>query len=167
MGCHTWFYYKLDPQPIYEDVKNNVLKKQIYFDINFYNSILNDTMDKEYLEENPELTKEYAFKKIQVVKRKERMIKNNLCREAVCKKFKYRNELTKYISGRGFYISTHELTHDLFRIGDYDQTKLFSYEETMKFIENNRNKIYYFHNTWKEDMIDFWKTYTDGMICFG
>jgi len=77
MGCHTWFYKKLNPQPSSDELKK--LK-------------VNDLIVK-------------------------------------------RNGL--------FYICDNTLPHDLFRIGNYPDDELMSMDETMDFIEKNKDKIYF------------------------
>lgn len=53
--------------------------------------------------------------------------------------------------------------HDLFRVGDYPETTLHSFEETTEFIENNKVKgdIYW------DELKKFWEKYPDGLITFG
>ena len=63
--------------------------------------------------------------------------------------------------------------HDLFRTsklnanGMYPGDEIFSYEETLKWLEDNENKIYSFSNELKEQLKNFWNKYPNGVINFG
>ena len=56
--------------------------------------------------------------------------------------------------------------HNLFSIGSYPEQVLFSLEETLEFIEKNREKIY-FQENWDEQLRDFWAKNPNGIIEFG
>lgn len=56
--------------------------------------------------------------------------------------------------------------HDLFSIGSHPEEVLFSLEETLEFIEKNREKIT-FRENWKERLRDFWAKNPNGIIEFG
>lgn len=55
---------------------------------------------------------------------------------------------------------------DLFRIGGYPDDKLLSLEQTMKFIERNKKRMYFSEN-WEERLREFWCKNPDGVIEFG
>jgi hypothetical protein len=57
--------------------------------------------------------------------------------------------------------------HDLFRIGTYPTNVLLSLEETLQFIENNKEIIYGFANDYEKELIQFWENNPDGVIEFG
>ena len=56
--------------------------------------------------------------------------------------------------------------HDVFRIGGYPDDQLFSLEETMAFIECNKDRITFTEN-WEETLKKFWLLHPDGKIQFG
>lgn len=60
--------------------------------------------------------------------------------------------------------SIHEVDyyHDLFRVHNYPNDRLFSLEETIAFIKKNDVK----EVMW-DDLKEFWSVYPDGMIMFG
>ena len=115
----------------------------------------------------PEYTKEYLQKKINVFKRQIQMVESGYCKEAVISK----GSGYLYIRGKGCYDSLNWC--DIFRIGGYPENLLFSLDETLEFIEQNKDKIHSYHYNeiskkgWKEQLEDFWKEYPDGMIFFG
>jgi hypothetical protein len=57
--------------------------------------------------------------------------------------------------------------HDVFRIGGYPDDTLFSLEETLKFIEDQGEKVYAKADNWQELLKYFWEKHPDGMIDFG
>ena len=56
--------------------------------------------------------------------------------------------------------------HDLFRIFDYPNIHLLSLNQTLKFIEQNKNKMS-FSDHWEQSLIDFWCNNPNGLIRFG
>ena len=56
--------------------------------------------------------------------------------------------------------------HDLFRIGGYPDDKLLSLQQTMEFIERNKERISFSEN-WEERLKEFWSKNPDGVIEFG
>jgi hypothetical protein len=63
--------------------------------------------------------------------------------------------------------------HDLFRAAYHEGVYLLSLEETLKFVEDNKDEICsYFYNEvtkkdWKDLLTDFWNKNPDGVIEFG
>jgi len=169
MGCHTWFYKKVDVN--YEEVKAKVI---VHYEeeISLLDKMINESLDKDLLEVYPEFTIEYGLKNKPIIERKLSIIRKNLCKEAVCRRYRHEDNLTDYINGKGFYTTKNDMQHDLFRIGNYPEDKLFSLTETLDFIEKNKDKIhsYYFNKVqnkdYKQQLEEFWKTYPDGMIRF-
>lgn len=172
MGCHTWFYKKVDVN--YEEVKAEVIY-HYEEEISLLDKMINDreSLDKDILDAYPEFTIEYGLKNKPIAERKLSIIRKNLCKEAVCRRYRHDDKLTDYVTGKGFYITTDDLYHDLFRIGNYPVDKLFSLEETLDFIEKNKDKIHSFYfnkiqnKDFKQQLEDFWQKYPDGMIDFG
>lgn len=171
MGCHTWFYKKVVPQPTYEEVKQYYLNI-VDENIKLYQQMIDDTLDAETKEAYPEWTAEMGYKYLPVFERIKRIVEKNLCQVAVCNRYRNNDNLTVYENGV-FYEYTHDLTHDVFRIGGYPNDKLFSLQETLDFIEKYKDKIYHYHfnnvtnQDWKEQLEEFWVKYPDGMIDFG
>lgn len=56
--------------------------------------------------------------------------------------------------------------HDLFRIGGYPDDKLLSLQQTMQFIERNKEQMSFTEN-WEERLKEFWAKNPDGVIEFG
>jgi hypothetical protein len=56
--------------------------------------------------------------------------------------------------------------HDIFNIQTNPKLVLFSLEETLEFIEKNREKII-FRENWEERLRDFWAKNPKGLIEFG
>jgi hypothetical protein len=161
MGCHTWFYKKVNPQPIYEEVKQYYLK-DVDESIKLYQQMIDDTLDANIKEAYPDWTVEMGMKYLPIFERIKRIVEKNLCQVAVCNRYRHNNHLTVYANGN-FYEYTHDLTHDVFRIGNYPNDNLFSLEDTLSFIEKNKDKIYHYHfnnvtnQDWKEQLEEFWK----------
>ena len=81
-------------------------------------------------------------------------------------------ERVKHVPGKGTYVTKNGIHHhNLFRIHNYPVDKLFSLEETLKFIEDHKSEITYYHDsetkTFMELLEGFWKEFPDGMIDFG
>ena len=55
--------------------------------------------------------------------------------------------------------------HDLFRIGGYPDDKLLSLEQTMEFIERNKERMSFSEN-WEIKLKEFWSKNPDGVIEF-
>jgi hypothetical protein len=72
--------------------------------------------------------------------------------------------VVRWIPGRGLFISTDELPHDIFRNGEYSEDCLFSLEETRQWMREHVCEVY----EWTDaELAAFWKNYPDGMIAFG
>lgn len=165
MGCHTWFYKKVN-LPL-EECKKKVLN-------NFEKYVswkIQDINISEYeSDENIHIS-------IKNTNRIISWIKKGWIKEACYKLLDdvgYYDNKTKI-----YYINNDELPHDIFRIGDYPEIKLFSLQETLDFLEKNDDKIRYtssiFDKTDREvlkqraieRLKDFWEKNPDGMIDFG
>lgn len=188
MGCHTWFYKKIEVD--YDVVKSNVIK-QLERELDLLDRMINrrDEIGPEalhyvmLLDAIPEWTTEFGNERKAIKERQLSIIKKDLCKEAMYSKYIHGNPgsgiITRYIKGKGIFISTDDLPHGLFRRGNYPDDTLFSLEETLKYLDDNDSVISYpFWNnesenrqTRKEKCVEeltkFWKEYPDGMICFG
>lgn len=163
MGCHTWFYRK-DNRTIEE-------ARQIFIDLCKQSIIQWDEMLDNQNDECRlayKWTDQDCINQINILKRWIRIVEKGLCNVAVMNK---QPEHCIYIQEKGFFITDDSMTHDLFRIGHYPKNKLFSFKETMKFIEDNKNKVYSLHSIGDSDhvqlLMEFWANYPDGMILFG
>ena len=165
MGCHTWFYRKIN-LPL-EDCKKKVV----------------DTLEKYVSWELSDLNKseresdEEACTSIKNTNRVISWIKKGWITEAC---YRLLDEVGYYdINTKIYYRTDDHLGHDTFRIGGYPETKLFSLEETLDFLEKNDDKISYASTIWDktdrsilkakaiERLKEFWEKNPDGMIDFG
>ncbi|MCK9447022.1 hypothetical protein M0Q50_09250 [bacterium] len=168
MGCHTWFYRKIDNVP-YDKVKEQFIKNLKYDIKFFYNMVYHkDRIKKEYLDIYPNYGPEYFKHRYDVFVRQLRLVENDYCKVAVCKRYHYRNNPTIYFNG-SHYVSFDSLPHDTFRIYGYPIIKLKSYEETIKFINDNKNneKFWCLDSDYEDVLKKFWNKYPDSFICFG
>lgn len=167
MGCHTWFYKKMNPQPTYDEIKAVVISN-MKKGADLYQRMIDDKLSEDIKENYPEWNKEMGEKYLPIKLRMIRMVEKDLCKVAVCRRYEPSYSamvLTIFVNGN-FYTYTDDLPHDLFRIGEYPTDKLFSLEETLSFIEKNEKKISFWIN-WKTHLEKFWMEYPDGMIDFG
>ena len=191
MGCHTWFYRKIERTQ--EEAKQSCLRglrKSEKLNLNILANRNYNGLDWSDWTES-ELIKHDSYLKRQI-----KMVNNNFCQRAV---WNHQNDenLTEYIEGKGLYIEDTGF-HDVFRRGDYPEDRLFSHEETIKYLEDNDSIITYGYfqrshqdipcinglcngekPTWFEVdresrklealglLKEFWDKYPDGMIEFG
>lgn len=152
MGCHTWFYKKVDRT--IEEAREKVIK-QFNDDIEFWeNALIQDDYEVPY-----GFTREDVRNLIKVRHRQIRIIEKGLCDKAV---YKRQPELSRFYLGN-LYIEA-EGYHDLFRIGGYPEDVLTSYEQCVKFIEGAGCSTY--ELTYKR-LKEFWNEHPDGIIEFG
>lgn len=164
MGCHTWFYRKLDPQPTREEVYLNV-EKQIENEIDIAQKIIGRSIDPALLAAYPEWTSEYGERYKKIYERRLRMVKARLCEFAVYGKYEL-DHLTRFVKDKGFYIEDTGY-HDTFRRGGYPDHLLFSLEETLTYISDPFNMTYSVTEYTIPSLTKFWIEYPDGMILFG
>lgn len=176
MGCHTWFYKKMEHQPSYDDVKTNVLHSYNE-DIKLYQQFIDGTLDDDTKDLFREFTKETAKKYLLILERSKRMVEKDLCKVAVCNRYgNCSMSLIRFHNGY-FYIDSDNLPHDIFRIHNYPNDILLSLQETLDYLEVNDDKIeYYGYDEVDKDIIklnaierlkEYWEKYPDGMIDFG
>jgi hypothetical protein len=164
MGCHTWFYKKIAPQPTYNEVKENVLK-HLKKNIDFYDRMIIGDIDADLLEAYPEWTAEYGIKYKSILERQIKFVEKDLCYNALYNRYNsdITSKLTININGI-LYIETDY--HDVFRKYNYPTDKLFSLKETLEYIEKYKDEIYIYEDTF-EILEQFWLEYPDGVIKFG
>ena len=140
MGCHTWHYRKVERTQ--EEANENCIKSlkksrrliwKIFGNPTGYGGI--------NWEENCGSTKEDCLQRVKVINRQIKAILNGYCQRAVWN-HQDDDEITIYIDGKGLYIEDTGY-HDAFRLGGYLEDKLFSYEETMKYLEDKDSEIRY------------------------
>ena len=192
MGCHTWYYRKIERTQ--EEAKQRCLsslkrgrnlawkifrKPTSYCGINWAG---------EY-DFTPEEFKIRQLTYINSLNRKIKIVSHDKCKRAVWNRQNDR-ELTIYVDDKGLFIEDTGY-HDGFRIGNYPDDQLFSLEETLKFLEDNDSKISfgysrcinpkadYKERKWEEvdreefkikcieRLKKFWDSYPEGMIQFG
>ena len=165
MGCHTWFYRKLNPQPTYQMVKQDVLDM---FEKNreLYVQMIDGTLDEDLKEAYPEWDMETGLKVLPIIERTIHMVEGGFCKVAVCNRYVHEDLLTVFVN-ENFYVSDYNLPHDLFRIGKYPKNRLFSLSETMEFIEKNKENVYFYIDDFENHLNKFWSENPDGMIEFG
>lgn len=166
MGCHTWFYKKVETPP-YEEMKEVII--QIYKrSISEMTGWIDNPQGDKYLEilsAYPNWTIEYITNFRNADIRRLQMIEKDLCKVAVINKYCTCNsEIMEYING-SLYVDLDDY-HDVFRKYGYPKDRLFSLDETLAYIENPVNECVTFYNT-IEILTDFWTKHPNGMITFG
>ena len=156
MGCHTWFYTKIERTQ--EEAKELWINEHIK-SINRWEEMCKNPNDNCRVSYN--WSQEFCNLKLEVLKRQLRRVQNGGCKEAIWNK-QPDKELTIFIKGKGLFIETSY--HDIFRRYGYPEVKLFSYEETIDYIIDN--KCYFYEDTLKQ-LIKFWAEYPNGVIEFG
>jgi hypothetical protein len=149
MGCHTWFYTKIErtQEEAKESCLSNLKTNRNYF-------------WKDYKKEK----KINDLETINILNRQIRMVSNNLCQRALWDR-QNNDDLTFYVDGKGLYIGVDDY-HDSFRVYTYPKDLLFSLQETLDYINNEKNKCEIRDYTFTQ-IEEFWSNYPNGMICFG
>ncbi len=168
MGCHTWFYKKINPQPTWELVKENN-KSRLLNEIHICQQMIDGTLEQEVIDDFPEWTKEYGEKcMIKPKKELDELLDENSKRLKFCyayEHFKTGTGHSIFIKDKGFYVTSNFLPHDLFRIRD-NLNNLFSLKETLDFMDKNKEIITTYDYT-IDRLTKFWEENPDGVINFG
>lgn len=169
MGCHTWFYKKIEG-PTNEEVKTKLLER-IDKEIDFLERLVvnRSSIDEDLLEAYPEWTPEYAQQQFPYWEElRSKIINGEMGISELCDLYSEMSfdEITEYVEGRGWFVSSRELPHDVFRKHGYPEDRLFSLEESLAYINNPENKCVVYEET-VEDLEKFWKEHPEGMINFG
>jgi hypothetical protein len=158
MGCHTWFYRKINrtQDEAREDCLVGYRKS-----LNLYKKILKDPLYKriEWGYTDEQLTYYISSLEIQI-----KDVENRLCEKEVWDE-QSDEDLTQYVDDKGLFIEDTGY-HDLFRTHIYSSPNLFSLEETLNFINDPINECRVFPSTFNL-LEEFWTKYPDGMIDFG
>jgi len=152
MGCHTWFYKKSNLS-----VKDAQLKAINL--LSYYNKSANFLLKENRYND---FTKEQLENWIKSNNRLLKWINNDWittgCYRILSDGIYLKSKDTYYVDAEA---------HDLFRIGGYPNDKLFSLEETLLFIENNKENIGKIDDFCYQLLSEFWQENPDGMINFG
>lgn len=164
MGCHTWFKVKI------ERTQEQAREKWLFAQRNWierWTEVCNNPFDDARVAY--EWTQDYCDHLLNLYKRQLRMVESGYCSRAIWNKQPDdENNAYVFIEGKGLYADNGNMPHDVFRIHNYPEDRLFSLEETIQFIEKNRDKI----NFYNPELIfkklnSFWEQYPQGMIYFG
>ena len=170
MGCHTWFYTKLEVQPSYEEVREKYLNfldnERGYFERHISGTLSEDEswlFDDKTLEDS-----EYT---LSVLNRIYSRVLNRYCKIATLRHASYDCLNLEFCDKNNLYYKEVD-RHDIFRIGGYPNDELLSMAETLEFLKINDYKI--FRNSTLEqreeviaDMQKFWDEYPNGLVRFG
>lgn len=166
MGCHTWFYKKIKGPTKAEAAAK--VEEAFKKEVDFLQRLIDDreSFDQDLLEVYPEWTPEYAQEKIPFWTEHIAKIQSGFFTEDwIFERYlELGLEIDSYEPGKGWYSSTDELPHDLFRQGGYPDDTLHSLDETLAYIKKNNCTTY----EWTEKALEeFWAKHPDGMINFG
>jgi len=136
MGCHTWFYNRLEKQPIYEEVRElylSFLKRNV--------KELREELTQ--LRENPNyLILEEVQRQLNVCERIERIVESGLCKVATLKRYgDCIDDDIVYSDKTKFFYKSINRFHDMFRVYDYPMEQLLSEEETLNFLRSKNIDI--------------------------
>jgi len=161
MGCHTWFYKKTE-DPNLQQVVDEL--------ISLYQTEV-DRLDK--MAASPEYEKQGLLEQVKSLKKAWEddisKIESGLTPDVEIYEqwaSSQSGDLLSWVDGKGLYISSDDLPHDLFRKYGYPEIKLFSLEETLSYIYDKDNDCVIYEDT-EESLRNFWEKYPDGMIEFG
>lgn len=164
MGCHTLFY---KPYKISLEEAKTLLLEQYKQDITHYSD---ESTDDEIIET------------VKALRRGIILLENDLLPEEDIWEdlFELPNgQYAHYVKGKGMFAEADY--HDIFRVWNYPKDELFSYEQTIVFINYklfiDKHSVYFVDNLNDNTQNDkeyalkrlrqFWEEYPDGMICFG
>jgi hypothetical protein len=186
MGCHTWFYTKIQNPP--ESLIRETVKERCLEEISFIQRLINDreSIDQDLLESYPEWTPEWGKTMLPNWQRlydladrkdvnidefsqlfKEKLLDgetdgNNIL-NLLYKMFNHDNNI--FVPSKGWYTEADGF-HDAFRKYGYPDDQLFSLDETLAYIQDPKNECVVNERT-EEILKNFWNKFSDGMIQFG
>jgi hypothetical protein len=166
MGCHTWFYKKIE-SPSDGEIRNLTLER-CDKEIDFLERLINnrESIDSDLLEAYPDWTPEWAKGTKSFWLEIKESIENNTIEldELYDHYCDWVGGLTEYIDGKGWFVECEY--HDVFRKYGYPEDRLFSLQETLDYINNPNNKCVVYDDT-NRRLEEFWNKYPDGFIEFG
>jgi hypothetical protein len=162
MGCHTWFYRKLSDVDIDLKIKENEKDLCILY--------LKDFIKFCDTKKAIKLWGKKVFKIKKNVENDLIKLKNNNIDIFNDYYFNVFGKIRKKINDVWYEDIKYG---DYFRVRDYPEIYLFSFDETMEFIEKRKSmkqnikKVYFPSKNWKQKVKAFWILYPNGMIHFG
>lgn len=188
MGCHTWFYKKVNPQPTREDKINQFIERTGERCKNLETVLANDGFDWEDEDKWYPYGNRAAVEKrlseykwmLENVEHYDDSIKSNASsyirdyfydtvedwKAPIDEDSRICGINTKYDKTtcvNGIYYSSVHRYNDIFRYHNYD-TVIFSEDEMWKLINDNNINI---DDEVKKELKEFWTLFPDGMIYFG
>lgn len=182
MGCHTWFHkeYPVTLEQCKLDAID-ICKYQISWNKEYIddpNKEIDWCDDIEKCRENIKYASEFFTKCLRFIEKNIFKTKETLSRFYEFRPYnsnKYVDGLYEYCKKTdALYICTDDLPHDLFRIGGYPEDQLLSYNETLEYMKKycEEYKVPFeshFGNIEdiKNELLQFWNEYPNGLITFG
>jgi hypothetical protein len=176
MGCHTWFYNKVN-RPIEE--ARRLAIEEIEKDRKSWQEIVDNDYSGVGLEDWRQWEKDgpgegHIENWIKVLERQKRMVEKGFCNAAV---YNRQPGITRVIDDE-LYQEVEGSYHDVFR-RSYTDDVIKSFDEAIEYLEENDDKIRYaktiFDKTPREEskaeaierLKKFWEEYPEGIIIFG
>lgn len=164
MGCHTWFYKRVEG--ISREEAADIVIQGFTEEVFCINSIIaeGEKSGKNLLETILGWSLEFALE--------QREIYEGYIAKAQSGDFTDEWIFTVcdlgqegyYIPGKGWYEESDDLPHNLFRQDGYPDDCLLSLEETLEFIKRHNCETYDYT---EKGLQDYWREYPNGMINFG
>lgn len=176
MGCHTWF--KVQSKYTLEELRVIWITQQTDW-ISYWKEMTSNAQSKDRLDERlwKDKPQEWFEWGLKVYEREVRMVENKTIKQAFVNHLSKTDEGDNYDLVNGvIYATTDACPHDIFRRGEYPEDQLFSFEETLAYLETHSDIIdfgYKNHTEMatKEEAIEelrnFWDKNPIGMIYFG
>ena len=175
MGCHTWF--KVESKYSLEELRQIWIQQRINW-IERWETFTKNPECEERTEGGifSSYTQEYFDWYLKVYKRQFDFVKKGIVKQDFIHHLTHMDDEDMHEIHNGIlYCDNEDVPHDIFRIGDYPDDILFSFEESKKFIEKNRDKIFYgtasSQAQSEEECLyllrNFWNKNRIGMIDFG
>ncbi len=171
MGCHTWM--KTKSKYSIEDIRQLWVEQQQ----DWVNKWATYTIDKDHEDRKKggafdHLSQEDFERHLLIYERQLRMVKNGNIKSAFVNHLhKDTDEGELYLVHNGVvYCETKDTPSNIFRVGNYPDDILLSMEDTMRFIMENKERIYYYSDKFEsviKELEEFWENNPIGLIEFG